>query len=942
MATYIEPVRGQKFDVGIYGLWFGRNYGSMITYYALKRVVEELGYSTVMIRNPLGPAQPIDVDELIDSHPLRFAQAHYQITERFRLQDMAALNDVCDVFLLGSDQMWNYHLSRPYGQSYFLDFTDEAKGRIAYATSFGQNPYNGPESEVPKISRNLSRFDAVSVRDDFSKEICKKTFGIDAEQLIDPVFLCPVSEYDALIEEVTPAATGDYLFAYILDPNEEWGRQLSKIAEDAGKDIYVAFNEHDNENPEGMKKRLGKFSERVKPLAAPSLGQWLGLIRDAQFVVTDSFHGICFSTVFRKEFVGLKNISRGGGRFDSLMATLHLDERVITEPSQAFDRYRRAREYGPLDFTAAASNLERAVEEGTTWLKVAIEVGRMKAEPSTDQPQPRPAPAPVPAAPPAPKGSGPQLSSDFRRQRMLVTLLRDYGIKHVVLSAGSRNVEMTRLFENNDCFTTYAVVDERSAAFYAIGVAREVKEPVVICCTSGTAAANYYSAVAEAYYQGIPLIVITADRYPQYLGQNENQMIPQPGMFDSITKFSANLSFGSGSLSMWESRRMVCEAILEATHNGNGPVHINVPVLNVRNKPRPSSHFDLSKHYRMIRRIGHESADSQWNAAFKRLAAANRVLVLYGQNTPLSAEDQATIEAFAKQFGAVISKDHLGNIHTAHAVSTRNVTVSMQRGRFDRSLLPDIVITVGNRRIDDGLMDRLRKPGRDLSVWRIAPDGSIADTYRHLTRVFECSPRYFFERAIASGLRGTTGDGYLNAWRAAEVEFAAKFPAEYCQQYCVAKVITGVPEGAKVHLGLSHTIRFANRFPIKGSVEVFGNIGTNGIDGSTSSFMGTVAATDRPCYLLVSDLSFFYDMNSLWNKQLKGNIRILLTNNDGTSLLRHLGSPTVSHMHGTSARGWVESLGFTYLTAKDKDSYEAALKRFMSDEDTPMFLEAFI
>lgn len=930
-----------KYDVGIFGLWYGRNYGSMVTYYALKRVVEELGYSTLMIRNPLAPSSEINVDALIDSNPLRFAKDHYEISDLFPLSKMGALNEICDVFLLGSDQMWNYHLSRPYKQSYFLDFTNDLKGRVAYATSFGMNPYNGPDSEIPKIRKNLARFDAISVRDNFSKDICRDTFGVEVEQLIDPVFLCPVSEYNHLIEEVEPAATGDFLFAYILDPNEVWGEQLSKIAEDADKDVYVAFNEHNNENPEDMRKRLGQYSHRVKPLAAPSLGQWLGLIRDAQFVITDSFHGICFSTVFQKEFVGLRNTGRGGERFDSLMDTLHLDERVVLTPEDVFSKYLEAKAGGPLDFTAARANLKDEIERGSTWLKAVIEIGKMKSKAYVPSPIESPTPSAVLGAsnkrPPSQ-----ELSSDFRRQRMLVTLLRDYGVKHVVLSAGSRNVEMVRLFENNECFNTYPVLDERSAAFYAIGIARQVKEPVVLCCTSGTAAANYYSAVAEAYYQGVPLIVVTADRYPHYLGQNENQMIPQPGMFDSITKFSANLSYGAGTLSMWESRRMVCEAILEATHDGWGPVHINVPVLSVRNKPRPKSHFDLSKRYRMIERIGHEDSDTEWRACFEKLAQAERVLILYGQNSPVSEEERETIEAFAKQFGAVISKDHLSNIHAEHAVHTRNVTVSMTRGRFDKELLPNIVITVGNRRIDDGLMDRLRKPARDLNHWRIAADGSIADTYRHLTRVFECSPQYFFKRAVESGISAAHGDAYLNAWKAAEAEFNPQLPDNYCQQYCVGKVVMSLPDNARIHLGLSHSVRFANRFPINPTAEVFGNIGTNGIDGSTSSFMGTVAATDKLCYLLVSDLSFFYDMNAVWNKELKGNIRILLTNNDGTSLLRHLGSPTVSHFHGTSARAWVESLGFTYLTASNKEEYDAALERFMSDEDTPLFLEAFI
>lgn len=175
-----------KYDVAVYGLWYGNNYGSIITYYALTRVLESLNYTYAMIRNPLG--REIDIDALNRSHPLKFARDRYEVTPLLPINRLSELNNNFSAFVLGSDQMWNYNLSRPYGQSYFFDFVADDKVKIAYATSFGKDKYIGPEDEKIRTDRNLHRFDGISVRDDFSQRICKDEFGISAELLSDPVF----------------------------------------------------------------------------------------------------------------------------------------------------------------------------------------------------------------------------------------------------------------------------------------------------------------------------------------------------------------------------------------------------------------------------------------------------------------------------------------------------------------------------------------------------------------------------------------------------------------------------------------------------------------------------------------------------------------------------------------------------------------------------------
>ena len=288
-----------KYDVAIYGLWYGNNYGSIITYYALTRVIEKMGLSFAMIRNPLG--REIDIDALERSHPLRFARDHYEITDLLPLNRLSELNKHFEAFVLGSDQMWNYHLSRPYGQSYFFDFANNEKVKIAYATSFGQARYLGPDDEKKITRNNLARFDGISVRDDFSKRICNEDFNVAADTVLDPVFLCEKENYIKLIEEAGGfSVEGPYIFAYILDPNEVIGEQLKKIAEKSGKKIIVAFNQSGDKKE--LIRRLNIESDRVEYITDPTVNEWLWLFDNSDSVLTDSFHGACFSIIFNKKF----------------------------------------------------------------------------------------------------------------------------------------------------------------------------------------------------------------------------------------------------------------------------------------------------------------------------------------------------------------------------------------------------------------------------------------------------------------------------------------------------------------------------------------------------------------------------------------------------------------------------------------------------------------
>lgn len=365
-------IRLRKYDIGMFGLWYGHNYGSIATYFALYNVIKSLGYSMVMIKNPLGLDDGVDINILEKSHALRFAVNHYDISPLYHISEMNKLNNFCDKFLIGSDQMWRYDLSRPYQQSFFFDFVSDDKIKVAYAASFGTEKYEAPDNYKAEVRKNLRRFSAVSVRDDFSQKICKNEFGIIAEQIIDPVFLCPTDKYEELVEEAADKVISNYFFAYILDPNPKWGRVISDLTEITDKKAVVMFDGAKDSFKEIEILNIDN-SKGVEYLTKEDVCIWLSCFKNADFVITDSFHGVCFSIIFHRPFIVKKNNARGGRRFECLLGILGLESQIVTEEKQIRDKFDDIILNGKIDYTAIDYRLEKEKDKGIKWLKNAIE-----------------------------------------------------------------------------------------------------------------------------------------------------------------------------------------------------------------------------------------------------------------------------------------------------------------------------------------------------------------------------------------------------------------------------------------------------------------------------------------------------------------------------------------------------------------------------------------
>lgn len=532
--------------------------------------------------------------------------------------------------------------------------------------------------------------------------------------------------------------------------------------------------------------------------------------------------------------------------------------------------------------------------------------------------------------------------TELKSYQIIIALLKEYGIRHLVLSAGSRNVPFVHSVEEDPFFTCYSVVDERSAGYFALGLAQELGEPVVISCTSSTATCNYWPPVAEAFYQGVPLVVLTSDRNPAMLGQWEDQMIDQVDMYDRHVRKSVNLPIIVDADDAHYCERLVNEALMELDHHGTGPVHINVPMKAYNNSFNVKELPQVTR----IRRV-EAGQDAQWQACASRLGHAGRVLVVAGQMPSCPPELARALDAFAQRYNVAVAAEYMANVPRAHAF---NPTLCMEYRYITpkkfAEFKPDVVVSFGGN-MTAGLKDMLRKFAGSYEHWSIREDGSVCDMFKSLTRVFECAPAEFFGRM--AGLAEGANDGkYLSALKAYEAS-AVVPDLPYSNMVAIRKVVERVPSGAILHLAINNAIRLTNFFNLQPDVRVYANIGTHGIDGCLSSLLGQAVASGKPSYLVIGDLAFFYDMNALRIRHVTDKVRILLLNNEGGEefYFNQVWKDECSDLHTTArhhtkAEGWVRECGFRYLSARNVAELDAAVEDFF-DEDVegPVLLEVF-
>lgn len=531
--------------------------------------------------------------------------------------------------------------------------------------------------------------------------------------------------------------------------------------------------------------------------------------------------------------------------------------------------------------------------------------------------------------------------SDKKNVLQLVALLRAHGIRRAVLCPGSRNVPLVQAFATCEDFECFSVTDERSAGFFAVGLALHVQAPVVVCCTSGSALLNLHPAVCEAFYRRVPLVVVSADRPAAWIGQMDGQTLPQPVVFGGLVRKAVNLPEVRTGEDEWYANRLVNEALLEVDHHGYGPVHINVPLSE------PLFQFTAEALPSVRRMVRRDMSDEGRTLSFflkEEFPKYRRVLVVSGQ---MSSDEAAGVAACLSGSRVAWLAEVLGNCPSASdAVRGFDALLYAAREEDLQALRPDLVITVGGHVVSKRLKQFLRRTP-SLVHWHVSPDGLPADLFCALTTVVEASPADFFRlffrpEALPSG-------AYAQLWHESCARLASP-ETGYSEMYAVRRVLEALPPHAVLHLANSSVVRLAELCRLPEGVEVQCNRGVNGIEGSVSAAVGYAAVSDRMNFLLVGDLSFFYDMNALWNGHIRSNLRIVVLNNGGGAIFHALPGLDmagdtrhfVTASHGASAAGWAESQGFTYLQAADTVSLLAAFDDLLDETATaPVLLEVF-
>lgn len=928
----------KHYDVGIVGWWFASNYGSALTYYALGKILEDRGISSIMLqiskinRTPWEPETKKTVD---------FISKYFPISDNRPIENNPTYNDLCDTFMLGSDQLW----TKPYidllGYTFFLDFVDNSKKKIAYSTSFGNATFNGTKEQNEYIHQLLQAFDYISVREQSGIEACKTAFGLDVKRDLDPVFLCDISHYDKLADSCGKLEPDDnYILSYILDVTEEKQKAIQYVAKKLNARIISILDMKSVKKQKGD-WHIGDLKEDA------SIEEFIYYIKHCKMLITDSHHGACFGMIYNKQLITIPNARRGLTRFTHLFNLFNMNNRLLSDVSEIYDKRFL---FSNFDYSKFNKILRDEKSKSFDRFLEALNTPRNKDK--IDLPKSKSILNYENKTLNSNVGTGTltnsmELPSDFVKIKLLVTLLRDYNIKHIVLSPGGRDVPIVRMFEyNNENFILHRVTDERSAAYFALGIAAQIQQPVVCVCTSGTAVSNYLPAVTEAYYTGVPLIMVTADRREVYLNHGEDQTIPQKNIFDGVIKKSVSIPEATGNMAEYQTRRDISDCILECVHNGMGPVHINISIMDIN----VGSKFDknewklLPNIYPHILRVSTSDNKKQIMKWVNALKNSKKILVVYGQNPPPTEEQKNYIELFATKFNCVIVTDHISNLDCMYSISPYNMLTSISNKEFNDKLSPDILVTVGGKRLmNDPLTNKVRHGQKNIRHWSVVPDGKIKDFYFKLTSVLEMTQDFFFEY-FSTNSGDIINDGvYYESWRQMNSKYKSPIIETFTSNYIQSKFLPQIPSHSILHLGVGQSFFECRKYAIDSTISIFCNMGTNGIDGCTSTFMGQCSVVkDKLCFLLVGDLSFFYDMNAIWNKELNKNIRILMVNNNGTGLLRGHGLKAITSVHNTSAKGWVESTGFSYMSANSKEEFDEKLNFFVSDKsEKALFFEVF-
>jgi 2-succinyl-5-enolpyruvyl-6-hydroxy-3-cyclohexene-1-carboxylate synthase len=545
-----------------------------------------------------------------------------------------------------------------------------------------------------------------------------------------------------------------------------------------------------------------------------------------------------------------------------------------------------------------------------------------------------------------------QLISSIPSAQIIVQLCKKANIKHIVISPGSRNAPLTISFAIDPFFKTYSVVDERCAAFFAMGMAQQLREPTAIVCTSGSAMLNYFPAVSEAFYSQIPMLVISADR-PEYLiDVGDGQTIRQKFVYNEHVGYEAHLKSDNRKDDNQAIENFnlneVSNAIKTAKQK-NLPVHINAPFDEPLYQKTTTLIGGLSEFVFDIEEqpVDNTKETQKFIEAWKN---SNRKMVLVGVNHPeeLKSEDLSTL---VKDDSVVIMTETTSNLNHPHFFFSIDgilapIELDENKERFFEQLQPDLLLTFGGMLVSKKLKAFLRKY-KPKHHFHVHPQYAF-DTFFADVQFIKRSPSVFLSE-VSAELTPKESD-YFSYWFEMHEDRLAKTKnyveeISYSDFWCYDQIFKALPEDILLHLGNSSCVRYSNLFDLKSGTQVFCNRGTSGIDGSTSTAVGGAVITTKPTYIITGDLSFLYDSNGLWNDNMASNFKIIVINNKGGGIFRIL--PGDKHdqyfhtyfetQHDLDASYLSKMFKFDYYTADSKENFKDTLDEFIKNDKKSIF-----
>ena len=527
-----------------------------------------------------------------------------------------------------------------------------------------------------------------------------------------------------------------------------------------------------------------------------------------------------------------------------------------------------------------------------------------------------------------------------RNVQILVALLKAHGIRYVIASPGTTNINFVASVQNDPYFKVFSSVDERSAAYIACGIASESGEPVVLSCTGATASRNYISGLTEAHYRKLPVLAVTSTQNPVRVGHLVPQVIDRSLQQADTVHETILLNMVRNSEEEWDCEIKANRALLALRHHGGGPVHINLETgynqdFSLRELP-PA---------RVIRRImPHDE--------FPALPTEGKIGIFDGAHQPFGKELTQAVDAFCASHNAVVFGDLTSGYHGEYEYHPALLASQFDWGK--EPICPNLMIHIGEVS-GDYSMDNLVPD----NVWRVNPDGELRDRFKKLTYVFEMEEVTFFNHYAQS--EATPRRSYLDTCLNYHKQALAALPEfPFSNVWIARNSVNRLPEGSVLHVGILNSLRCWSYFDLPKSVTTACNVGGFGIDGDVSTLIGaSLVNTDRLCFAVVGDLAFFYDLNVLGNRHVGNNVRIMLINNGRGTEFHNSDHPAsrfgedgdkfmaaAGHFGNKSpelVKHYAQDLGFEYMCATSKEEYLAVCDSFFSPEpkQRPVVLEVF-